>query len=390
LGDFYSAASNLEKFPTDMAIRQQFLLAAENVCEKFNYVSDKLDSLEAEKYDDVQMQTTVINSLFEDLAEANKNHILNHQSDSTKVGIDNILAELSDYMNVTTTTNKNGSVNVLINGVEVVQGTEVKQYLKSSFDSENPDEPLSYYLESNDEAKRKTASVNDSITGGKLRGYNDILNGTNGKVTSFNEIKTAVDKAAAGFAKALNEIQTFEDGDVIAASITSDSEGNMILEQATKVLVNTKDGSSTVKAKNIQINPEMDENPFLIAAARVDKSQYEGDDWQKAIGNSDNAAEFSAMRNAKIMEYDNGVKCTLSEYLVNNAAKTGMDAASADSKAKLYQDMADSAAANYSNLVGVNLDEELADMIRYQRSYEASARVFAAVNNIMDILFNMV
>ena len=75
LGDFYSAASNLEKYPTDMAIRQQFLLAAENVCEKFNYVSDKLDSLEAEKYDDVQMQTTVINSLFEDLAEANKNHI---------------------------------------------------------------------------------------------------------------------------------------------------------------------------------------------------------------------------------------------------------------------------------------------------------------------------
>ena len=67
-----------------------------------------------------------------------------------------------------------------------------------------------------------------------------------------------------------------------------------------------------------------------------------------------------------------------------------MDAANAADKADLYQDIADSAAANYSNLIGVNLDEELADMIKYQRSFEASARLFAAVNSVMDTILSMV
>ena len=45
---------------------------------------------------------------------------------------------------------------------------------------------------------------------------------------------------------------------------------------------------------------------------------------------------------------------------------------------------------NYKNLTGVNLDEELADMIRYQRAYEASAKVFSVADNMMQIVLNMV
>ena len=37
-------------------------------------------------------------------------------------------------------------------------------------------------------------------------------------------------------------------------------------------------------------------------------------------------------------------------------------------------------------LYGVDLNEELADLIRYQRSYEASARVFNAANELMQLI----
>ena len=60
-----------------------------------------------------------------------------------------------------------------------------------------------------------------------------------------------------------------------------------------------------------------------------------------------------------------------------NAAKNGMDLANIEGKADTAQGLADSAATNYLNLVGVNLDEELSDMIRYQRAYEASAKLFS-------------
>ena len=43
-----------------------------------------------------------------------------------------------------------------------------------------------------------------------------------------------------------------------------------------------------------------------------------------------------------------------------------------------------------SDAAGVNLDEELADMIRYQRAYEASARVFAVADSMLQTILSMV
>ena len=55
-----------------------------------------------------------------------------------------------------------------------------------------------------------------------------------------------------------------------------------------------------------------------------------------------------------------------------------------------YQGLADNAVTNYANLVGVNLDEELADMIRYQRAYEASAKLFSTINDLIGTIIGMV
>ena len=389
LNEFYVSASNLEKYPTDMAIRQQFLFSAENVCEKFNYISDKFDVFEENQYNNLQMDVTTVNNLLSELADANKAHITNNQSDATKAQIDNIVSKLSNYMNIVTDTNKNGSINVYVGGVAVVQGSELKNTLECGYDS-SLENPLNIHLKANDGSGKTSKDISSSFTSGSLRAYTEVLNGTNKSITTINDIKASIDKAAGAFAQALNDIQTYSDGTVFAASITADESGEMILEQATNPLITSKDGSSTINAKNIQVNSDVMDDPFLVAAARIDTSKYEDDSWKKSIGNSDNAAAFSALRNGKIIEYDDGIKTTLSDYLVTNAANIGMNAANISSKADLYQDMADSAAANYSNLIGVNLDEELADMIRYQRSFEASARVFAAANDIMDTILNMV
>jgi flagellar hook-associated protein 1 FlgK len=68
----------------------------------------------------------------------------------------------------------------------------------------------------------------------------------------------------------------------------------------------------------------------------------------------------------------------------------GMDSANIASKADTYQDIADSSATNYSNITGVNLDEELADMIKFQRAYEASAKIFSTINDLMGTIIGMV
>ena len=80
----------------------------------------------------------------------------------------------------------------------------------------------------------------------------------------------------------------------------------------------------------------------------------------------------------------------MSEFLTNNAASLGSDIATIEGKAATAQDIADTDATNYANLIGVNLDEELADMIKYQRAFEASARIFSAASDLMATIIGMV
>lgn len=392
LNEFYKAASNLEQFPTDMTVRQQYAMAAQNVCDKFNIISKKYDSIKEDKMQDVQTSVNTINGLLADLAEANTAHIKNHQGTSTQAQINSILEQLSSFGKVTTETNSNGTVNVYIGGVAAVQGGELKYKLEAEFDSSDPNNTVQFSLRSTENPDyTHTTGITESFTTGSMKAYIDFLNGTGGSFNNVNDMKNALNEAASAFATALNEIQTYDNGDVFAASMTTDADGNLILEKATNPFFTTTDGGA-FSAGNIQVNPDILENPYLISAARIDLNNYEaGEDWTKSIGNSDNAVEITALQNKKICSMGGGKdNATLSQFLTAAASKNGMDLANIEKKADIYQDIADTDANNYANLVGVNLDEELADMIRYQRAFEASARVFTTANDILGTIIGMV
>ena len=238
--------------------------------------------------------------------------------------------------------------------------------------------------------------VNDSFTTGSMKAFIEFLNGDSKNFTNINAMKENLNTAAISFANALNDIQTKVDDDgTFPASLISNADGSLNLQQATKPMFTTTDGNA-INAKNLTVNPEIIENPYHIAAARINLDKYTDENgnvepnWVKSVGNADNAIRISALRNEKICADANGNMFTLSEFLRNNAAKTGLDAANIATKADTAQDIADMDATNYANMVGVNLDEELADMIKYQRAFEASARVFSTVNELLGTIVNLV
>lgn len=387
LNDFYTAVANLEQFPTDLAVRRQFVMAAQNVCDKFNQISQKCDSLQNDKSNEISNSVDVVNKLFAELADCNNEYLQNPQNSQVLSRRDEILAQLSDYMDVKTSTNSNGTLNLYVGDVAVVQGSTQQYKLRAEFGEDGAKLSLQSTL---DGSVILENGITEAFSSGSIKAQIDFLNGTNGSYTNLNNIRSALDSAANAFAQALNEIQTYDNGDVFAASITSGDNGELKLEKSTEELIKTKDGSGTVNAGNIAINEKMLENPYLVAAARIDKTKFEGDEWTKAIGNSDNAVEFSALQNKKICTYDSGVKATLQEFLNYNAAKNAMDLNDLISKADTYNAIRDDAATNYSNIIGVNLDEELADMIKFQRAYEASARLFTTINDLYGTIINMV
>lgn len=395
LNDFYAAAADLEKFPTDLTIRQQYVSAAQVVCDKFNAISKKYDDVQLDTCQTVQNSVSTVNRLLEDLQQANVAHIKNHQGPSTQADINSILEELSNYTNITSDTNANGTVNVYIAGVKAVAGGELKYTLEADFNPNNPNEVVKFSLRSAENPDYvRDEGITEAFSTGALKAYVDFLNGSNGSFSNVNDMKKSLNDAAIAFADALNEIQLYEskDGKVFAASITTDSEtGDLMLEKATDPFFTSANGDA-IDAGNISVNPDIAKNPFLVSAARINLNNYEnGEDWTKSVGNSDNAIEITALQNKKICSYGDGKNnATLSQFLTNAAAKSGYDLSSISKKADTYQNIADIDANNYANLIGVNLDEELADMIRYQRAFEASARIFSTVNDLLGTIIGMV
>jgi flagellar hook-associated protein FlgK len=60
-------------------------MAAQNICDKFNQISNKCTSLQDDKFQTIETNVETINSLLNDLAVANQNHVKNNQSSATQV-----------------------------------------------------------------------------------------------------------------------------------------------------------------------------------------------------------------------------------------------------------------------------------------------------------------
>ena len=397
LNDFFAAAANLEQFPTDMTVRQQFLLCAENVCDKINDIDKKYVEMQEDKYDEIGVQIDAVNSIIQDLATLNEENVKNGGSPATTGQINDILIELSNYGDFIVTKHDNGSCSVNLGNITILDGSDIRYTLGANFDS-SADTSVQFKLTSTTNPNKVlTQQVNEQFLSGSMKGYIDLLNGSGENFSNVNDMKASLNHLASVFAEELNNIQTYDDGVNFAASLVTGGNGFQLEKSQTKLILASNDPTADVNASNISVNSEMFDNPLLIAAARINSNNFKDVDgnpdesWKDAVGNSDNAVQFTALQDKKVCVYgDGGKNQTLSQFLTANAAKNGMDAANMDNKASVYQDMADADRTNYVNLIGVNLDEELADMLKYQRSYEASARLFSTIDSLIQTIINMV
>jgi flagellar hook-associated protein 1 FlgK len=70
--------------------------------------------------------------------------------------------------------------------------------------------------------------------------------------------------------------------------------------------------------------------------------------------------------------------------------RVGRDRAAAASAARTQSEVTRQMRNLQDGVSGVSLDEEAADLMRFQRAYEANARFFTTVNDTLTTLLNMV
>lgn len=391
--EFYSAAQYLSQDPSNSVLRINYVNAAETVAETFNQISDTLSSKRESLVGNLDYPDSMnssqagvaveeINELLKQIATLNDTIVKTTSTGSVSNELVNqrnqLMQELSNYVDFSTKINSNGSVNINIAGVDVVKGSNQVAELKIvAGDAANPAKVQIQTI--GDDVKVKVADIREAIDGGQLSG---ILNAASddGDGITFQKVLNQINNMAKVFAESVNEIQTQEG----AMCITLDADGNKILTQSNEPLFVIDPNG--INAGNIKINKTVYDNPYLVAAAKVEVDVDGNPLDNKAVGDSNNLKDVLNLQD-KNFGVLGGVSILGS--LENLVTKVGAETVDLQSKVDAQTNVVDQATTNYLSMGSVNLDEELIDMIKYQRAYEAASRVVSTCNQMLQVLVNL-
>jgi flagellar hook-associated protein 1 FlgK len=130
---------------------------------------------------------------------------------------------------------------------------------------------------------------------------------------------------------------------------------------------------------NYTVNAAVLADPTLIAAA--DGAAFLGS------GDGSNALAMAQLQNTDMAALGND---TFIGYFNTQASNLGIDKNTHDDRASNTDDILNSLVENRQRESGVNMEEEMVDLLRFQRSFEASSRVIRTIDQMMQTILQMV
>ncbi len=262
-----------------------------------------------------------------------------------------------------------------------------------------------------------TGESNEYIYDSKVLGLKSNL-GVKGNVTwSFSDKENGLNFASVTITSTdsltdiVNKINSNEDlNDHIFASLVPNGTGYMLRIQNTgggqmeisesgSVNNNTLMGRIGLKPSNvnaaisIDVRQEFQTSPVLIAGGTPQFNNATGKYIQNPAANGIATAignVFSETHSFKQSGTIAETKTTLANYAAafvgNIAAQTNI----AEESLTYQQTLTDSIATKEAKISGVDLDEELGQLIIFQQSYAAAAQAFTASKEILDMLLSIV
>ena len=192
-----------------------------------------------------------------------------------------------------------------------------------------------------------------------------------------------LDKLAASIAKVFNDLNT-RNG---AYCINPNDTGKLQATTADNLIFVGPDGKTAtgITAGNIQINSDLlgDDGCWKISCAYfADLNNFD----ENAVGNALNVESMLATRNEKLTELDGN---SIGDFYTNLVGKVAAAGSNIESLADTQDQLVESIESKIKDATGVDLNEELVDLVKYQSAYKAAAQVFNTCNSCLDILMSL-
>jgi flagellar hook-associated protein 1 FlgK len=145
-------------------------------------------------------------------------------------------------------------------------------------------------------------------------------------------------------------------------------------------------------AFSMNVRSDIVSDPFRLALAQLDPAAPAGDPALTEADNRGADALFNLTSLGIVFERAGdlpSLNSTLSEYTSYLLSSTGMEANTAERMAQDRQALRDELKVRRDAVSGVNLDEELANMIIFQNAFNAAARLITTANEMYDTLLSI-
>ena len=347
------------------------------------------------------MQYSELNNKLEELASVNKALITTQtgtlEANNLLDKRDLILNDIAKFTDITVEEKHNGSVNVYIGDTAVVQGAKVTgelqiQTAKSYCESQDP--PIAYpddwdgenavisIVNPQENNKVVVANANSIITEGTLGGLLHSATDNGDGETNAGTVMNSLNTLAQAIADIFNDLNT-RDG---AYCINPDDTGKLMATNDDNLIFVGADGTGEgITAGNIQLNSDLftEDGIWNIACAYFDDpANFD----ENAVGNAQNAAAMLETRNTSYAGLDG---MSVEDYYTSLVGKVASAGSSLQTLYDTQSDVVNSIATQIQNLSGVDLNEELVDLVKYQTAYSAAAQVFNTCNACLDTLMTL-
>ncbi len=145
-------------------------------------------------------------------------------------------------------------------------------------------------------------------------------------------------------------------------------------------------------ARDVRVRQDIADDPTQLSLARLDLTASAGTP-ALTVGDNAGAVAFHELQNLALQFSAAGdlpdLNTTLSGYTAYVLSAVSMESANATGLALDRAALRQELVSRRDSEAGVNLDEELSDLIVYQTSYNAAARMISTVNEMFDTLFTI-
>jgi len=146
-------------------------------------------------------------------------------------------------------------------------------------------------------------------------------------------------------------------------------------------------------AQTIAVRNDIATNPGMIVGGAPEFNQSTGKYVMSPAANNianEMGETFVASHNFKQSGTVAQTQATLASYASTFVGNIASQASNAENSLAYQQELTTSIATKEAKISGVDLDEELGQMIIFQQTYAACAQAFTASKEILDMLLNIV